>query len=74
MQSEIKEQLAKCCGFGEVNAAIPEAAEGDIFQFAGCLPLVSHLLNLFARRDWCQAANSPYLASTFATVNDSQVL
>lgn len=71
MQDEIKANLAKCSGFAEVNAAIPPGEEDDIFHFAGALNLTSHLLNMFARRDWCQAANSPYLASTFATINES---
>jgi len=53
MQDEIKANLAKCSGFAEVNAAVPAGEEDDIFHFAGALNLTSHLLNMFARRDWC---------------------
>lgn len=82
LQAELNEMLCAFSGFAEVNKKHPEATiEGisggeteEIFRFAGTFDMISHLLNLYGRRDWCVAANSPYLASTFGTIRDSQVL
>ena len=51
-----------------------ESESNELFRFKGTIDLISHLLNKYARRDWCQAPNSPYLAATYATINKSGVL
>ena len=43
-------------------------------RFSGAYDLVCHLLNAFARRDWCQQPSSPYIALMFEALNESGVL
>lgn len=43
-------------------------------RFSGAYDLLCHLLNAFARRDWCQQAMSPYISLVFEALNESGVL
>lgn len=43
-------------------------------RFKGAYDLLGHMLNAFGRREWCQAADSPYLGAIFAALNKAQTL
>jgi hypothetical protein len=45
-----------------------------MFHFSGALELISHLLNMFGRREWCQAPNSPYLAAIYESISQAGTL
>lgn len=48
--------------------------DDEIFRFRGAFELIGHLTNSFARREWCQATDSPYLALMFQSVNQAATL
>jgi hypothetical protein len=72
LQVLLVDWLSRCSGFDEVNSSTQ--TDDDVFRFKGAFELLGHLLNAFGRREWCQAANSPYLASVFGAVNQAQTL
>lgn len=74
MAAELKELLTKYLQAKSGFDAFSLFDSDDLYQFSGAYELVGHLTNSFGRRDWCQAASSPYLALMFDAVNQSGIL
>jgi len=55
----LTEWLRNCSGFVEINASARHVENDENFKFRGAIEVISHLMNAFGRREWCQAASSP---------------
>ena len=72
LYSELKERLVDGAGFEEIDDdPAPLGEDEGCFRFKGVLELAGHILDKFARRDWCQSPDSIYTRGVLNTISKS---